>query len=109
MTLTSGTSRAFPVFVQGLALSLGLIVAIGVRNAFVPCQGLRRKHAGSVVLFCAVADAVLIAAGVLGMVCVDWRGRVVLATPALEMVHVSVNSSIPAETEPPPGSAMFWV
>jgi L-lysine exporter family protein LysE/ArgO len=30
-------------------------------------QGLRREHVGSVVLFCAVADAVLIAAGVLGM------------------------------------------
>ena len=56
-----------PVFVQGLALSLGLIVAIGAQNAFVLRQGLRREHVGSVVLFCAVADAVLIAAGVLGM------------------------------------------
>jgi biopolymer transport protein ExbB len=28
MTLTTATSLAFPVFVQGLALSLGLIVAI---------------------------------------------------------------------------------
>jgi len=54
-------------FVQGLALSLGLIVAIGAQNAFVLCQGLRREHVGSVVLFCALADAVLIAAGVLGM------------------------------------------
>jgi L-lysine exporter family protein LysE/ArgO len=53
--------------VQGLALSLGLIVAIGAQNAFVLRQGLRREHVGSVVLFCAVADAVLIAAGVLGM------------------------------------------
>ena len=60
-------SLAFPVFVQGLALSLGLIVAIGAQNAFVLRQGLRREHVGSVVLFCAVADAVLIAAGVLGM------------------------------------------
>jgi L-lysine exporter family protein LysE/ArgO len=56
-----------PVFVQGLALSLGLIVAIGAQNAFVLRQGLRREHVGSVVLFCAVADAALIAAGVLGM------------------------------------------
>lgn len=55
------------VFVQGLVLSLGLIVAIGAQNAFVLRQGLRREHVGSVVLFCAVADAVLIAAGVLGM------------------------------------------
>lgn len=56
-----------PVFVQGLALSLGLIVAIGAQNAFVLRQGLRREYVGSVVLFCALADAVLIAAGVLGM------------------------------------------
>ena len=67
MTLTATTSLAFPVFVQGLALSFGLIVAIGSQNAFVLRQGLRREHVGSVVLFCAVADAALIAAGVLGM------------------------------------------
>lgn len=50
-----------------MALGLGLIVAIGAQNAFVLRQGLRREHVGSVVLFCAAADAVLIAAGVLGM------------------------------------------
>jgi L-lysine exporter family protein LysE/ArgO len=55
------------VFVQGLALSFGLIVAIGAQNAFVLRQGLRREHVGTVVLFCAAADAVLIAAGVMGM------------------------------------------
>ena len=57
---------ALPVFAQGLALGLGLIVAIGAQNAFVLRQGLRGEHVGSVVLFCAVADALLIAAGVLG-------------------------------------------
>lgn len=56
-----------PVFVQGLALSLGLIVAIGAQNAFVLRQGLRREHVVSIVLFCAAVDAVLIAAGVFGM------------------------------------------
>ena len=55
------------VYAQGLLLSLGLIVAIGAQNAFVLRQGLRREHVGSVVIFCAVIDAVLIAAGVLGM------------------------------------------
>jgi L-lysine exporter family protein LysE/ArgO len=60
-------SHAFPVFIQGLALGLGLIVAIGAQNAFVLRQGLRREHVGSVVLFCALADAVLIVAGVMGM------------------------------------------
>ena len=58
---------AGPVFFQGLALGLGLIVAIGAQNAFVLRQGLRREHVGSVVLLCAVADAVLIALGVWGM------------------------------------------
>jgi len=67
MPFTDTASHAFPVFIQGLALSLGLIVAIGAQNAFVLRQGLRREHVGTVVLFCAVADAVLIAAGVLGM------------------------------------------
>jgi L-lysine exporter family protein LysE/ArgO len=56
-----------PVFFQGLALGLGLIVAIGAQNAFVLRQGLRREHVGAVVLFCALADAVLMAAGVFGM------------------------------------------
>ena len=67
MDHAAAASLAFPVFVQGLVLSLGLIVAIGAQNAFVLRQGLRREHVGSVVLFCAAADAVLIAAGVMGM------------------------------------------
>ena len=61
------SSLTWPVFAQGLALSLGLIVAIGAQNAFVLRQGLRREHVGSVVLFCAASDAVLIMAGVFGM------------------------------------------
>jgi L-lysine exporter family protein LysE/ArgO len=59
--------RAGPAFLQGLALSFGLIVAIGAQNAFVLRQGLRREHVGPIVAFCALADALLIAAGVLGM------------------------------------------
>jgi L-lysine exporter family protein LysE/ArgO len=66
-TTTAIAALAGPVFVQGLALSLGLIVAIGAQNAFVLRQGLRREHVGSVVLFCALADALFIAAGVMGM------------------------------------------
>lgn len=65
--LSTTVAHAFPVFVQGLVLSLGLIVAIGAQNAFVLRQGLRREHVGAVVLFCALADAILIAAGVMGM------------------------------------------
>ena len=66
-TLPDIVSPALPVFVQGLALSLGLIVAIGAQNAFVLRQGLRREHVRSVVLFCGIADALLITAGVMGM------------------------------------------
>jgi L-lysine exporter family protein LysE/ArgO len=66
-TFPASVSPAWPAFIQGLALSLGLIVAIGAQNAFVLRQGLRREHVGTIVLFCALADAVLIAAGVLGM------------------------------------------
>ncbi len=61
------SSLSFPVFLQGLLLGFGLIVAIGAQNAFVLRQGLLRQHVGSVVLFCALADALLISAGVLGM------------------------------------------
>lgn len=60
-------SAPLGVFAQGVALSFGLIVAIGAQNAFVLRQGLRREHVGIIVAFCAAADALLIGAGVLGM------------------------------------------
>ena len=65
--LSISIAQALPVFMQGLLLCFGLIVAIGAQNAFVLRQGLRREHVAPVVLFCALADAVLITAGVLGM------------------------------------------
>jgi L-lysine exporter family protein LysE/ArgO len=67
MTQAADSPLGMVVFTQGFALGLSLIVAIGAQNAFVLRQGLRREHVGSVVAFCAVADALLIAAGVLGM------------------------------------------
>ncbi|MBY4898582.1 LysE/ArgO family amino acid transporter [Cupriavidus sp. AU9028] len=67
LSFSSSPSLAVAALSQGLALGLGLIVAIGAQNAFVLRQGLRREHVGSVVLFCAVADGLLIAAGVAGM------------------------------------------
>ncbi len=50
----------------GLSSGLGLILAIGSQNAFVLRQGLMRQHVFPLVLFCAVSDAILIGAGVLG-------------------------------------------
>jgi L-lysine exporter family protein LysE/ArgO len=67
MNLPATAPLAFSVFLQGLALSFGLIVAIGAQNAFVLRQGLRREHVATVVIFCALADALLITAGVMGM------------------------------------------
>jgi len=61
----------------GFALGATLIIAIGAQNAFVLRQGLRREHVGTVVAFCAAADALLMTAGVLG------AGRALVAAPQL--------------------------
>ena len=60
------TSPALIAVVSGLALGLGLIVAIGAQNAFVLRQGLRLEHVTAVVAVCALSDLLLIGAGVLG-------------------------------------------
>jgi L-lysine exporter family protein LysE/ArgO len=60
------TAPALLAALAGLALGLGLIVAIGAQNAFVLRQGLRVEHVGPVVAVCAASDLALIAAGVLG-------------------------------------------
>jgi L-lysine exporter family protein LysE/ArgO len=54
-------------FLAGLLLGASLIVAIGAQNAFVLRQGLLRAHRFPVALFCALSDALLIAAGVGGL------------------------------------------
>jgi L-lysine exporter family protein LysE/ArgO len=60
------TTPALLAAMSGLALGLGLIVAIGAQNAFVLRQGLRLEHVAAVVAVCAASDLALIAAGVLG-------------------------------------------
>jgi L-lysine exporter family protein LysE/ArgO len=70
---------ATTAFLNGLFMSLVLIVAIGAQNAYVLRQGLRREHVAAVVLFCAASDAVLIGAGVAGMA-QALKGRPMLAT-----------------------------
>ena len=69
-------------FSSGLASGLALIIAIGAQNAFVIRQGLKRQHVLTVVLFCAVSDALLIAAGTAGL------GRAIDSVPeVLEVVR----------------------
>ena len=60
------TTPALLAVASGLALGLGLIVAIGAQNAFVLRQGLRLEHVAAVVAVCALSDLALIFAGVLG-------------------------------------------
>lgn len=67
-------------FVQGFALSITLILAIGAQNAFVLRQGLRQSHVFWVCLTCAVLDAILIVAGIAGF------GALALAVPWFESV-----------------------
>ena len=54
-------------FTTGFALSATLIIAIGAQNAFVLRQGIRREHVAPIVVFCALADLLLIGAGVAGL------------------------------------------
>src|ERR687889_2670758 len=60
------TTPALLAVASGLALGLGLIVAIGAQNAFVLRQGLQAEHVAAVVAVCALSDVLLIAAGVSG-------------------------------------------
>jgi L-lysine exporter family protein LysE/ArgO len=55
------------VAAQGFALGGSLIVAIGVQNVFVLRQAFLKTHVLPVVLFCAMADAVLVFMGALGL------------------------------------------
>jgi L-lysine exporter family protein LysE/ArgO len=75
------SAPALLAFVSGLALGVGLIVAIGAQNAFVLRQGLRLEHVAAVVAVCALSDIALIAAGVLGAGAV--LGRVPWLIPAV--------------------------
>jgi L-lysine exporter family protein LysE/ArgO len=60
----------------GFLSGAALIIAIGAQNAFVLRQGIRREHVLAVVLVCAGADALLIAAGIAGL------GALIAALPA---------------------------
>jgi L-lysine exporter family protein LysE/ArgO len=69
-------------FSSGVLSGFALIIAIGAQNAFVIRQGLQRQHVLTVVLFCAISDALLIAAGTAGL------GKVIESAPeVLEIVR----------------------
>ena len=64
-------------FLSGFLLGASLIIAIGAQNAFILRQGLIGSHVFVLCLICALADAVLIGAGVAGL------GTLVRQSPAL--------------------------
>ena len=64
----------------GFATAFALILAIGAQNAFVLRQGLARAHVFWLCLLCAVSDAILVAAGVLGF------GYIVTLYPLLPQI-----------------------
>ena len=53
-------------YIHGLAIGFSLIIAIGAQNAFVLKQGLKQQYIFAICLCCALSDAMLIVAGVLG-------------------------------------------
>lgn len=55
------------IFLNGLALSAGLIIAIGAQNAFLLNRALRNQHQYMIALFCSITDATLICLGIFGM------------------------------------------
>lgn len=55
------------IWLEGFAISISLIFALGPQNVFVLRQGLRKEHVFISCLVCAVSDALLIGAGVLGV------------------------------------------
>ena len=73
--LREGTPDMFAENIAGFLSGTALIVAIGAQNAFVLRQGLLCEHVLPVVLVCALADVVLICAGIAGL------GVVIRAVP----------------------------
>jgi L-lysine exporter family protein LysE/ArgO len=62
---------------SGFFTAISLIAAIGAQNAYVIRQSLTRKHVLLVVVICALADAILIIAGIAGL------GALITSAPML--------------------------
>jgi L-lysine exporter family protein LysE/ArgO len=65
------------IFLSGLGVTAGLIMAIGAQNIHVIRTGIRREHVGLTVATCILIDAILIALGVAGV------GGMIQASPTL--------------------------
>lgn len=54
------------IYLQGLAVGLSLIIAIGAQNAFILKQGLKNQYVFWLCTICAASDSILILSGVFG-------------------------------------------
>ncbi len=70
----------FAAALAGYVLAISLIMAIGAQNAFILRQGLKREHVLILCLICALADTVLIAAGVAGLGTLVQQVQILLTT-----------------------------
>ena len=107
----------FPAAATGFATGFSLILAIGAQNAFVLRQGLIRKHVFWLCLLCAVSDAILIAAGVLGFAAIvkqwpllpqfmRWGGAAFLLVYGAQRLWAAYEGRIPPATRGPIGGAL---
>ena len=55
------------VFLQGMGVGAGLIIAIGAQNVFVLSQGIRKQYHWLIALICSMSDVVLIFVGAAGL------------------------------------------
>lgn len=65
------------LFLQGLGLGAGLIIAIGAQNAYVLRQGLKHEYPFAIAAVCSLSDALLIVLGGAGV------GTLIASTPML--------------------------
>ena len=66
------------IFLQGMGVGAGLIIAIGAQNVFVLSQGIQKQYHWLIALICSMSDVLLIFAGVAGV------GRFVAGNHALQ-------------------------
>jgi L-lysine exporter family protein LysE/ArgO len=55
------------VFLQGMGVGAGLIIAIGAQNVFVLTQGIRKQHHWLIAFICSISDMLLIFVGAAGI------------------------------------------
>ncbi|GIE99004.1 LysE/ArgO family amino acid transporter [Paractinoplanes rishiriensis] len=100
----------------GFAASAVLIIAIGAQNAFVLRQGLRREHVVVVVATCALADLLLILAGIGGLgamvtarpdavTAIRWFGAAFLIAYGIMAARRAIRPTTLSPTESAPATA----